>query len=108
MTKLIRNAGLLSLALLATGSMSFAQHAGEATYKAKCAMCHGATGAGDTPAGKAMKVPSLGAADVVKKTDAELIAATANGKGKMPAYKGKLTDAQIKDAVAYIRVLQKK
>ncbi len=39
--------------------------------------------------------------------DARLIASTANGKGKMPAYKGKLTDAQIKDVVAYMRTLEK-
>ena len=37
----------------------------------------------------------------------DLIAATKNGKGKMPAYSGKLTTAQIKDVVAYIRTLQK-
>ena len=33
-------------------------------------------------------------------SDADLTAAITNGKGKMPAYKGKLTDAQIKDLVA--------
>jgi mono/diheme cytochrome c family protein len=43
----------------------------------------------------------------VKLTDAELIAATTKGKGKMPAYAGKLTDAQITDVIAYIRMLQK-
>jgi mono/diheme cytochrome c family protein len=43
----------------------------------------------------------------VKLTDAELTAATMNGKGKMPAYKDKLTDAQIKDVIGYIRTLQK-
>jgi mono/diheme cytochrome c family protein len=44
---------------------------------------------------------------IVKAPDAELIAAVTNGKGKMPAYKGKLTGDQIKSAVAYIRTLQK-
>ena len=44
----------------------------------------------------------------MKAPDAELIAATKNGKGKMPAYDGKLTDAQIKETIAYIRTLQKK
>jgi len=44
---------------------------------------------------------------LVKATSVELIEATTNGKGKMPAYKGKLTDAQIKDVVTYIRTLQK-
>jgi cytochrome c6 len=43
----------------------------------------------------------------VKATDASLIAITKDGKGKMPAYTGKLTDDQIKDVVAYIRTLQK-
>ena len=38
---------------------AFAQNAGAATYKAKCAMCHGADGLGTTPAGKAMKAASF-------------------------------------------------
>jgi mono/diheme cytochrome c family protein len=38
-----------------------------------------------------------------------LTANIANGVGKkMPAFKGKLTDAQIKDLVGYIRGLAKK
>jgi mono/diheme cytochrome c family protein len=44
---------------------------------------------------------------MVKATDAQFFASTKNGKNKMPAYAGKLTDAQIKDVVAYIRTLQK-
>jgi mono/diheme cytochrome c family protein len=43
----------------------------------------------------------------VKAPDAQFIAATKDGKGKMPAYTGKLTDAQIKDVISYIRTLQK-
>jgi mono/diheme cytochrome c family protein len=78
-----------------------------ATYKAKCAGCHAADGSGSSPAGKAMGVPDLRGADVQKMTDAQLIDATTNGKGKMPAYKGKLTDDQIKGLVAYIRTLAK-
>ena len=58
--------------------------------------------------GKAMKVPFFKASGIVKAPDAELIAVTKNGKGKMPAHNGKLTDAQIKEAIAYIRTLQKK
>jgi mono/diheme cytochrome c family protein len=46
--------------------------------------------------------------DIVSKSDADLVAITKNGKGKMPAYTGKLTDAQITDVVAHIRTLQKK
>jgi cytochrome c6 len=85
---------------------AFAADSGPATYKAKCAMCHGVDGLGQTPAGKAMKAASFKDPAIVKAPDSELIAAATNGKGKMPAYKGKLTDDQIKSAIAYIRTLQ--
>jgi mono/diheme cytochrome c family protein len=46
---------------------------------------------------------------VQKQTDAQLNDSIANGMGKkMPAYKGKLTDDQIKGLVAYLRDLAKK
>lgn len=92
----------LSLAVPAMG-----QQAGEANYKAKCAMCHGADGLGSTPAGKAMKVRSFKSDEDVKATDAVLFKQTKEGVGKMQGYAGKLTDAEIQDVVAYIRTLQK-
>jgi len=79
-----------------------------ALYKSKCAMCHGPDGSGNTPTGKAMKVSDLRSDEVQKKTDAQLIESTTNGKGKMTPFKGKLTDAQIKDLVKYVRELAKK
>jgi mono/diheme cytochrome c family protein len=54
-----------------------------------------------------MKIQSFKAPALVKATDAQFIASTKNGKGTMKGYAGKLTDAQIKDVVAYIRTLQK-
>src|SRR3954447_14627344 len=97
MTKRIQRISVLGLMILSAGTMSFAQGAGEATYKAKCAMCHGATGQGESPTGKAMKV-----APFVKTPEADIIAITTNGKGKMPGFKGKLTDAQIKEVNDYV------
>jgi cytochrome c6 len=79
-----------------------------ALFKAKCAACHGADGKGNTSMGKTLKVRDLTSEDVQKQTDAQLTDVTANGKGKMPAYKGKLTDDQIKQLVAFIRTLKKK
>jgi mono/diheme cytochrome c family protein len=77
--------------------------AGEATYKAKCAMCHGADGKGKA----SMANSDLTAADVQKKSDADLSGTIANGKPpKMPAFKS-LTPDQVKDVVAYIRSLKK-
>jgi cytochrome c6 len=84
-----------------------AQQTGESTYKAKCAMCHGADGAGNTPVGKSMKLRSLKSPEDVKMTDAELAKDTKNGVGRMQGYAGKLTDAQIQDVITYIRILQK-
>jgi len=76
--------------------------AAEATFKAKCAMCHGADGKGK----EAMKTRDLASADVQKMSDADLSGMITNGKGKMPAYKT-LTPDQVKDLVAFIRSLKK-
>jgi mono/diheme cytochrome c family protein len=70
-------------------------------------MCHGADGLAATPVAKSMKVLSFKDPAMIKASDAQFFASTKNGKNKMPAYAGKLTDAQIKDVVAYIRILQK-
>jgi mono/diheme cytochrome c family protein len=81
---------------------------GAGDFKAKCAMCHGADGTGSTPTGTALKVRDLSSANVQAQTDAQLTDIVTNGKGKMPAYKGKLTDDQIKGLVGFIRSLAKK
>jgi cytochrome c6 len=81
---------------------------GAGDFKAKCAMCHGADGTGSTATGKALKVRDLGSSDVQGQTDAQLTDIVTNGKGKMPAYKGKLTNPQIKELVGFIRSLAKK
>jgi cytochrome c6 len=80
---------------------------GAAVYKAKCAMCHGANGDGQTTMGKNMKLRDLGSADVQKQSDAELTKITTDGKGKMPAYKGKLSDADIAAVVKHLRTFKK-
>ena len=86
----------------------FAQGTAEATYKAKCAGCHGPDGVGSTPAGKAMKVRDFHSPEVQKETDAELTDIITNGKNKMPKYAEKLKDTEIKDLAAYCRGLGKK
>jgi mono/diheme cytochrome c family protein len=96
---------LCGVALLLAAPMVMAD--GAAVYKAKCASCHGADGAGQTGMGKAMKLRDLGSGDVQKQTDAELTSITTDGKAKMPAYKGKISDDEIKQVVAFIRTLKK-
>lgn len=102
----MRMAAVILLAASIAGP-ALAQAPGAETYKTKCAMCHGTDGLAATPMGKMMKVLSFKDAAMVTASDAQFIASTANGKGKMPAYKDKLTAAQIKDVIAYIRTLQK-
>jgi len=102
----VNHAAVLCLAVSMV-TPAFAQSGGADVYKAKCLMCHGATGLGDSPAGKALKAPSFKDPAIVKTSDAELVGIVTKGKNKMPAYEGKLTDAQIKAAIAYIHTLQK-
>ncbi len=97
----------LFMVLFAVGARCARAQTGADTYKGKCLMCHAADGSGTTPAGKAMKAIPFSDPTLIKATDTDLIAATTSGKGKMPAYTGKLTPAQIKDVVAYVRTLQK-
>jgi len=95
------------LALLACGlfavctSSAVAQDAA-GTYKAKCAMCHGADGKG----GK-MGTRDFASPEVKAESDAQLAEIITKGKGKMPSYDGKLKDTEIKDLVTYIRGLAK-
>ena len=84
-----------------SASPAFADDAA-ATYKAKCAMCHGADGKG----GK-MGTRDFASAEVEAETDAQLTDIITKGKGKMPAYSGKLTDADIKGLVTFVRSLAK-
>jgi len=99
---------LATAALVMAGAAStcHAQAAAD-TYKAKCQMCHAADGSGSTPAGKSMGAIPFNSAALVKASDTDLIAATTNGKAKMPAYKAQLTAPQIASVVTYIRTLQK-
>jgi cytochrome c6 len=76
-------------------------------YKAKCAMCHGADGTAQTPAGKAMKARDFHDPDVIKATDADLTVAITKGRNKMPAYGTQYSADQIKGLVAYVRDMQK-
>lgn len=98
----------LAVAVSSISIPVLAQSPGADTYKAKCAMCHGADGLATTQVAKMMQVPSFKSPDMMKMTQAQMIEATTNGKAKMPAFKGKLTDAQIEQVVGYIRSLQRK
>ena len=94
--------GMLTIAFVFS-TWTFAADTTADVYKAKCAACHGADGKGNA----AMKTKDLGSADVQAMSDADLTGVIAKGKKPMPAYEGKLTDAQIADMVKWIRTLKK-
>lgn len=89
--------------LIAAFSSSAVAQDAAATYKAKCAMCHGADGKG----GK-MGTKDFASPEIKSQSDAQLTETITKGKPpKMPSYEGKLKDTEIKDLVTYIRGLAK-
>jgi cytochrome c6 len=102
-----KSIAFVSLALaLAVPTIAAAQTSGADTFKAKCAMCHGADGSASTGMGKSMGLKPLSSPEVQSMSDADMAALITNGKGKMPAFKGKLTDAQVSDVVKYVHTLK--
>jgi mono/diheme cytochrome c family protein len=99
----MRSQLVLAVVVAMAGSVGFAQAAGEAVYKANCQSCHGSAGTPNPGIAKAMGVKPANDPEYKKTSAADMIAAVKDGKGKMKAFSGKLTDAQIKDAVDYFR-----
>jgi len=101
--KQILIAGALLAALVALPAASWAADTGADLYKAKCQMCHGVDAKGKLPG-----THDWSSAEVQKMSDADITKVIVDGKPpKMPAQKAKLTDAQVKDLVSYIRSLKK-
>jgi mono/diheme cytochrome c family protein len=102
---MIRSEVVLAVAVSLAGAVCFAQSGGEATYKAKCQSCHGSAGTPSPGMAKMMGVKPVSDPEIKKLTAEQMFAAVKNGKNKMKPSVG-LTDAQIKDAVAYYRGLK--
>lgn len=91
--------------------------AGLAIHKEHCLRCHGDTGRGD---GRAARLFSVKPADwtnrehMSKVTDQDMVKIISGGgesvgKAKvMPAFKGRLSDSQIRDVIAFVRSLSYK
>jgi mono/diheme cytochrome c family protein len=83
--------------------------------KAKCILCHGEDGRGDTEKGRKLKAADFTTSKWFDETtDKEILEAIRNGvknkKGKvlMREYRSKLTPEQIKVLAAYVRTFHKK
>lgn len=94
----------------AIGATNTATMPGAKIYSENCSACHGADGSGT-----AGTFPPLAANPMVTGSAGKVIAAVKNGltgetkvsgktyNGTMPAWKGKLTNAEIADVITYIR-----
>jgi mono/diheme cytochrome c family protein len=101
--------GVIATALLTPSPTIAVEPQGcEVTYKAKCAVCHGVDGSGNTTMGKKLAVKDLRSPEVQKMSDDQLFQLIAVGKGKMPGYEKPLGKDMVKEMVAYTRALAKK
>ncbi len=105
MTKTVRSLIVFAASVSMAGAMSFAQSSGEATYKAKCQMCHGATGTPSPGMAKMMGIQPVSDPSMKALTVAQVEATVKNGKGKMKPIAG-LSDAQVKAVAEYFKTLK--
>ena len=104
MRKKVRSYFVLAATVVMASALSFADDGG-ATYKAKCAMCHGATGTPSPAMAKAMGIKPVSDPSIASLTVAQIVSTVKNGKGKMKPVAG-LTDPQIQAVAAYFKTLK--
>jgi len=100
---------VLALFILLQGTVLAApqDQTGQTLFNRNCATCHSQNGT-PTAVGKSLNAPDLGSAPVQHQTDAQLQQIISNGKGNMPAFKDKLSQAEIAPLVAYVHKLSKR
>lgn len=102
----LQHALLLGATLFCFATSTFgADQKAQDLYKSKCQSCHGADGRA-TPIGKKLGARDFQDPDVAKMSEADLVKITTEGKNKMPAYKGKLTDKQIAELAKFIKEMK--
>ncbi|MDC8447703.1 MAG: cytochrome c [Nitrospira sp.] len=82
---------------------------GKAVYERHCQSCHGPGGRGDGPAAASLKAPptNFQRFQSFLKSDEELLRTIEHGVvfSPMHSWRGRLTDGEMQDVVAYIRLL---
>lgn len=101
---------LLSAAMMLVAPAAFGD--GAALYNKSCASCHGKDGTGATKMGKKAGAKDYTTEDGQKWSDADGVKAILEGvkdgdKSKMKGYADKITEAEAKELVAYIRKFKK-
>jgi len=111
-----RGAAILASGVLlasVAASAAYAEDA-KALYEKSCVSCHGVSGKGDGPTGKALKPPPQDFAAALKgKSDADIAKVIKEGgkavgkSAMMPAYGSKMSDDQIQAVTQYVKGLAK-
>ena len=81
---------------------------GAAIFQEQCIVCHGPNGRAQTETGMKVGAADLTSDAVQQQSDSQLSKIIQDGKGKMPAFEGKLTDDEVRAVIGYIRQLAKK
>ena len=118
MKKILMRGGLTTVMLAGMLTFLYAAHSATATsqknvdamalFDKHCDSCHGKDGQAKTFKAKFNHARNLTDSGwQAEVTDERLFNSISNGKGKMPAFRKKLSEAQINDLVAYVRRLKK-
>jgi len=97
--------GAIGLAILLTVPVFGVDASTQDLYRSTCQGCHGANGKASA-IGRKLGAKDFLDPEVQKVSKPDLAKIITDGKAKMPPYKGKLTDDQIKALVKYIRDLK--
>jgi cytochrome c6 len=77
-------------------------------YNGKCASCHGRDGRARSAKAKREHARDMSSGEWQDSvSDERIYNSISNGKGKMPGFKKKLSDAQIDELVNYVRRLRR-
>ncbi len=79
---------------------------GKVLYEQNCLVCHGETGYGNGPAAANLKTKPFDlTVHALQHDDSYFMAVMGNGRGEMPAFRGKLTTADLLNLIQYMRQL---
>jgi cytochrome c6 len=80
---------------------------GQKIFQDKCVGCHGTDGRAQTDMGKKVSAADLTSGAVQHQSDSQLATIVKDGKSKMPSFDQKLSDAEVRSVIAYIRRIAK-
>ena len=96
----IRACAALLLALFCGGAQGADPLKGRTLYAANCAICHGQDGRSVMPG-----APNFDRGNTLLRADMTLLGAIRAGKNAMPAFQGRMSDADIMNVISFIRTL---